>query len=776
MYRRVLLEGCRCIEVDICDGADGEPEVTHVHALTSRVKFLDVLRAIDEAAFASSPLPVLISVEMHCSSDQQKKCARYMRSVFGDKLLLPDDLSKLGGAAAAVLSPEALAGRILVKGKPANDVPRKGSVESSGERSARGLRRSSVARVGSLRASVLLSGARHDSVDSTLGALKIDYERTSVKTDLLPLRCSALGGTFGELPAAVKPEVLHLRGSLGLSEARRSVSAAARHGSLGARQSEDANAGSLSSRVSRVSATTPLGFGSATRHAHVSITLPPTPTHHAHGGMPRARGSRDERPLGAAEVIFLARGSLRETTALSSARASLVPSLEARLTDPRALQLPRDSRGTASASYSGPHAASAASSPALGAPPAAHQWHCRRPSLLRVTARALLRKVSTPVELAKRQKGTPRYVDPEMLRITAVRSCALYQAPTVAWPLPIVSVGEDRMLAVEQDGLDGAEAPHVLFGRRLCRVYPAGTRVTSENMDPLPCWRLGAQMVSLNYQSNDLPTQLSRALFSLGGGLGYVLKPPELRGVAGEEWPPFRHNLRRYTLRVLSLNCLPTRREHRPAFGSAAHHAFERGLSGHPSPPDPTGAIHHPLIAVELHAVGGFCAVSKTLPLPARPVQRLTVPASGSRGRTLHCLAAEPKQTLLRVSVHDGETLVAYEALVLGVLRPGYRCIQLRSRCGTPIHLCSLLVHIEAGEEPNCWAEARALRSALAEREARIHALSAELAAAKTVAVRNGWASLVGESGEDLDAVEGGEGGGGALAPLLPRDEAAVGV
>ena len=43
---------------------------------------------------------------------------------------------------------------------------------------------------------------------------------------------------------------------------------------------------------------------------------------------------------------------------------------------------------------------------------------------------------------------------------------------------------------------------------RLCRVYPRATRVASSNFDPLPMWRTGAQLVCLNMQTNDLPTQV----------------------------------------------------------------------------------------------------------------------------------------------------------------------------------------------------------------------------------------------------------------------------
>ncbi|KAI9105701.1 PLC-like phosphodiesterase [Phlyctochytrium arcticum] len=64
--------------------------------------------------------------------------------------------------------------------------------------------------------------------------------------------------------------------------------------------------------------------------------------------------------------------------------------------------------------------------------------------------------------------------------------------------------------------------------RFLTRIYPAGIRVTSTNYDPVPHWRVGAQMVALNYQTFDRGMQLNHAMFNLNGRSGYVLKPPSL--------------------------------------------------------------------------------------------------------------------------------------------------------------------------------------------------------------------------------------------------------
>ena len=63
----------RCVEIDIWDGPDGEPIVYHGHTLTSKILFINVIRALRDYAFYSSPYPVLLSFENHCSIKQQQR-------------------------------------------------------------------------------------------------------------------------------------------------------------------------------------------------------------------------------------------------------------------------------------------------------------------------------------------------------------------------------------------------------------------------------------------------------------------------------------------------------------------------------------------------------------------------------------------------------------------------------------------------------------------------------------------------------------------------------
>ncbi|XP_063789979.1 1-phosphatidylinositol 4,5-bisphosphate phosphodiesterase delta-4 isoform X2 [Pseudophryne corroboree] len=50
-YIRALKRGCRCVEVDIWDGPNGEPIVYHGHTFTSKIFFKDVISAINKYAF-----------------------------------------------------------------------------------------------------------------------------------------------------------------------------------------------------------------------------------------------------------------------------------------------------------------------------------------------------------------------------------------------------------------------------------------------------------------------------------------------------------------------------------------------------------------------------------------------------------------------------------------------------------------------------------------------------------------------------------------------------
>jgi hypothetical protein len=123
MYIQALLCGCRCLELDLWDGPNGQPVVTHGFTLVSKVPSAAVLRAIALYAFKASPYPVVLSLEDHLSLAQQSVLVEQIQTHLGQYLVEP-----LESAAAAekktwlsisnfLPSPQDLKFKILLKHK-----------------------------------------------------------------------------------------------------------------------------------------------------------------------------------------------------------------------------------------------------------------------------------------------------------------------------------------------------------------------------------------------------------------------------------------------------------------------------------------------------------------------------------------------------------------------------------------------------------------------------------------------------------------------------------
>ena len=91
-YKDVILQGCRCVEVDVWDASDGNGVVvTHGYTATSKVPLSAVLTAVNDAAFEQTDLPLLVSVEDHTSPLMQSELAKQIKQAFGTRLLSRSD-------------------------------------------------------------------------------------------------------------------------------------------------------------------------------------------------------------------------------------------------------------------------------------------------------------------------------------------------------------------------------------------------------------------------------------------------------------------------------------------------------------------------------------------------------------------------------------------------------------------------------------------------------------------------------------------------------------
>ncbi|KAL8670685.1 MAG: hypothetical protein Q9168_004789 [Polycauliona sp. 1 TL-2023] len=98
-------------------------------------------------------------------------------------------------------------------------------------------------------------------------------------------------------------------------------------------------------------------------------------------------------------------------------------------------------------------------------------------------------------------------------------------SPEASLPCHVFSLSEKKFMDVHE-----SHGPTLFSHNRnyLMRAFPAGTRVTSSNLNPAVFWRKGVQIVALNWQKFDAGVMLNEGMFAGSGG--WMLKPREYRG------------------------------------------------------------------------------------------------------------------------------------------------------------------------------------------------------------------------------------------------------
>jgi len=830
MYRRQLLQGCRCVEIDLWDGLRGEPDVTHGYTLATREKLSKVVAAIKEEAFTVSDAPLIISLEVRCSLKQQERAAEIFSSQLGAMLLTPADER---ARELSQLPVKHLQRRIILKGKTAEG--HRLTRALLGERLLDATERSSKiyeARSRSLVAQLSFKGYWRRLVDKTFF-----FSRTRVSLQSLSKQSSCCGTEF-----EMRRDPL-ARGERGLERVitAHSVTVGAFMADSGeASQSGDAQLGTASPAHSQeMQPSSPIVnyTPSSSRKLEKERRLPPfkeqsTRTCREYAdldGSPRnaddavdshsgaddhpaadlkasdaSDGSNTSRADGAATADNSAQADHGDDfTSDSAVKAAAIekamsngtiafamtsdsdglesagdrdsaprrdPAL--RQDDDQGLSLAERSPSALKASVHSLPVTSARSSVAFAMQPTT--LPSRNASVLFASERLLaLRKGHLTCSsfvfegniLTCTSFTDTKYQDKAQLGRTysafgeaAEKSCRPMYSESSTQLLDRPSARTTSFSAFAkrntQDGISPflwKRLPHTLShsqsfqmgskanGKislvsqrldfdgewtheqqrrtrlRLVRIYPHGLRTKSDNFDPLPCWASGVQLCALNLQTNDLPTQLHYALFELNGGTGYVPKPQEMLA-STPCWPPPRVQLKVVTVQPITLFQLPKRNAERPMLDGARSrvHDYVHELSFSHAKLKKQGELgqapYLPSVCLELHAIGGFHCVSATLP-PSSGATRQLVRTLGFTGDDfhyddkVHCIAAEPNACVLRVAVVDEEAgqEVAYDTVVLGAVREGYRVIHLRSMLGTRIESCYLLVHIAFSTQVNAW-------------------------------------------------------------------------
>ncbi|KAI4101529.1 MAG: hypothetical protein LQ339_005026 [Xanthoria mediterranea] len=239
-------------------------------------------------------------------------------------------------------------------------------------------------------------------------------------------------------------------------------------------------------------------------------------------------------------------------------------------------------------------------------------------------------------------------------------------------PCHVFSLSEKKFMATHE-----SHGPTLFSHNRnyLMRAYPAGTRITSSNLDPAVFWRKGVQIVALNWQKFDAGVMLNEGMFAGSGG--WVLKPKEYRGhgqgqrsgVSNElQGDAIAHKTLSLSMEILAAQELPL------PIGDDKPHGFQPYVKCElhiEQPEERTGA------SIE----GGGRSKEGEYKFKSKSCRGVEPNFGGEKADFANVPAMVEELTFLRFKIQDHEfgkdDLAAWACIRLDRLKEGYRFVRL---------------------------------------------------------------------------------------------------